>query len=156
MINVISQEQIRKYLSKVDLRQTKSTMDLIRNGSYNFYKHIAKLFYAVAFIDGNVRPEEIEAFKQTFREEWLKRYTDKEGISQIFKEFTILHTQERDADESFYEFVGYKREYENLFTNTLRNILWKVSCVIADRVHKKNKSELILLVHLGKELGIVK
>lgn len=132
-------------------------MDRIQNCCCNFYKHIAKVFYAMAFIDGEIRPEEVEIFEQTLRQLWLKKYPQKEdAVKKIIEGFADLQAQQKDADESFYEFVLYKKEHENLFTNSMRNILWEISCEIADRVNKKNKSELILLVHLGKELGIVK
>ena len=132
-------------------------MDRIQNCCCNFYKHVAKVFYAMAFIDGEIRPEEFEAFEQTLKQQWLKKYPKKEdAVKKIIESFKNLRVQQRDADECFYEFVLYKKEHENLFTNSMRNILWEISCVIADRVNKKNKSELILLARLGKQLGLIK
>jgi uncharacterized tellurite resistance protein B-like protein len=132
-------------------------MEYIYTYSDNFYLHVAKLFYAVAYIDGHIREEEVQALEYTLRKEWQHKYQGRaKVVDEILKNFYKLQEDPRDADESFYEFVQYKKDNEQLFSIPMRNTLWEVSCAVADKVHKKNKSELILLVNLGKQLGIMK
>lgn len=123
----------------------------------NFYKNIAKLFYAIASVDGRVRPEEIEALKESLHHEWLKKQKGKEEVvHEILQNFNEIYKERRGATECFYEFVKYMNQHEELFTIPMRNTLWEVSCIVADRVNNKNKSELILLARLGKQLGLIK
>lgn len=131
------------------------TMKDIQNCCCNFYLHIAKLFYAVAYIDGSIRKEEMEELETTLRKEWLQKYEGKEEVvREILKNFSLLQKEKKNAPESFYEFTLYKKNHEALFSIPMRNTLWEVSCAIADKVHKKNKRELIVLANLGKHLGM--
>lgn len=132
-------------------------MERLINCCHNFYFHIAKLFYAVAFIDGEIREEEYESLKNILKKEWLqKRSRKKEVVEEIIHCFDLLKKENENAFDCFQEFVRYKNEHEKLFINQTKNILWEVSCCIADSVNKKNKSELILLARLGKQLGLMK
>ena len=129
----------------------------IYNYDDDFYLHVAKMFYAVAYIDGMIRTEEIQELECSLRKEWVHRYQGSaQVVNKILKNFHVLKEKNGGADKSFQEFVQYKKENEALFRIPIRNTLWEVSCAVADIVHKKNKSELILLVHLGKHLGIMK
>lgn len=131
-------------------------MNSIGKGLDEFYLHIAKLFYAVAYIDGEIRSEEVQELDDSLHHEWIQKYQGKEKVvDEILAQFSHLHKVRPDADESFYEFLQYLKENPTLFTAPLRSTLWEVSSAIAHKVHKKNKSELILLVHLGKALGIM-
>ena len=49
----------------------------VENCCCNFYFHVAKLFYAIAFIDGEIREEEEEALSFALKNEWLKKYQGK-------------------------------------------------------------------------------
>lgn len=132
-------------------------MNTLQQYSDDFYAHLAKLFYSIAYIDGEIRPEEEEELYESLRKEWLQKYRGKpQVIEEVLNHFHQLKAQTLDADACFYEFVQYKKENECVFSIPLRNTLWEVSCAIADRVNRKNKSELILLVNLGKQLGIMK
>ena len=46
-------------------------MNRVYNCCHNFYLHIAKLFYAIASVDGNVRDEECITLEETLKREWL-------------------------------------------------------------------------------------
>lgn len=132
-------------------------MEYLYNYSDPFYLHVAKLFYAVAYIDGKIRAEEVQELEYSLRKEWQHKYQGRaQVVDEILKNFQLLKEENKDADESFYQFIQYKKEHEELFSISMRNTLWEVSCAVADKVHKKNKSELILLVNLGKQLGIMK
>ncbi len=123
----------------------------------SFYCQVAKAFYAVAFIDGEIREEEHVSLKETLKKEWLQKHKGrKEVVDQIVRCFEHLKKEKRKATDCFQEFVIYKKEHEKLFTNPMRSTIWEVACCIADAVNKKNKSELILLAHLGKHLGFIK
>jgi hypothetical protein len=129
----------------------------IKNCCDNYYLHVAKLFYAMAFIDKTVREEEVEALKEALKQELLPKYKNREEVvTEILKNFDNIKAQQRIAEECFHEFVAYKKENEAFFVSGTNNMLWEVSCRITDSVNKKNKSELILLVRLGKQLGVLK
>lgn len=132
-------------------------MEKLRDCWPNFYLHIAKLFYAVSFIDGKIRGEEYDSLKNTLKREWLqKRSGKKEVVEEVVRCFDTLKKGNEKAIDCFQEFVIYMNEHEKLFTNQMKNVLWEVSCSIADSVNKKNKSELILLARLGRHLGLMK
>lgn len=132
-------------------------MHRIRNCCQNFYFHVAKLFYAVASIDGSIRDDECKSLEQALRNEWLTVYKGKRDIvEEIVRCFYEIRETGVRAQQAFDEFVLYKKAHERLFTKQMKKTLWEVSCIMADTVNKKNKSELILLVHLGKELGLIK
>ena len=132
-------------------------MSAVGEFSRNFYKHIAKAFYAVAFVDGKIREEEFFTLREALKKEWLqKRQGKQKVVDTIIQCFEELQNEQKEAVDSFQEFVNYKSLHEELFSHKMRTTIWEVSCTIADAVNKKNKSELILLVHLGKHLGIMK
>jgi len=132
-------------------------MNIIEKCCHDFYLHVAKLFYAIAFIDGEIREEEYLSLKETLRKEWLqKRQGKEELVASIIACFEQLRKDEKKAVDCFQEFVAYKNKHEQLFSNTMKSMIWEVSCEIADAVRKKNKSELIILARLGKQLGIMK
>lgn len=132
-------------------------MKSVENCCCDFYLHVAKLFYSVAYIDGEIHTEEVQELDASLRKEWLQKYQGREEVvDEILSNFTELQESKPNADETFYEFLQYKKEHESLFSIPMRNTIWEVSCAIAHKVHKKNKSELILLVHLGKALGVMK
>lgn len=132
-------------------------MHRIRNCCDQFYLHIAKLFYAMASIDGSIRDDECASMEQELRSEWLTVYKGKKDIVEVIVNcFYEIREEGVSAQQAFDDFVDYKKAHERLFTKQMKKTLWEVSCIIADTVNKKNKSELILLVHLGKELGIMK
>lgn len=132
-------------------------MHRIRNCCHHFYFHVAKLFYAVASIDGSIRDDECKSMEQALRNEWLTVYKGKKDIvEEIVRCFYEIRETAITAQQAFDEFVLYKKAHERLFTKQMKKILWEVSCIMADAINRKNKSELILLVHLGQELGIMK
>lgn len=123
----------------------------------SFYGHLAKVCYAVALVDGEIREEEYSSFKRTLKKEWLDKHNGNiEIVNEIVGCFDLLKKEKRSAVDCFQEFVVYKQENEKLFTNAMRATIWEVACAIADVVNKKNKSELILLAHLGRHLGMIK
>ena len=124
---------------------------------HSFYCNVAKVFYAVSFIDGEIRDKEYVTFKETLRKEWLKKHKGRrEVVEEIESCFDLLWREKRIAADCFQEFVTYKQEREKVFTNPMRSTIWEGACAIADGVNKKNKSELILLAHLGRHLGLIK
>lgn len=132
-------------------------MDRIHNCSHNFYLHIAKLFYAMASTDGSIREEEYDSLKKTLYREWTQTYKGKKPIvGEILSCFQQIRKQNNNSENSYQEFLSYKRKHEKFFTKQIKKTLWKVCCAIADAVNKKNKHELIMLVHEGKKLGFVK
>lgn len=132
-------------------------MHNIQNSYDHFYLHVAKLFYAIAAVDGNIREEECKMMEELLQREWLLTYKGKKDIViKILNYFYEIRAQSPNSMEAFKEFAVYKEQHEKFFTTQMRNTLWEVSCAIADIVNKKNKSELIMLVYIGKSLGVMK
>ncbi|MDT7831028.1 hypothetical protein RQM59_01480 [Flavobacteriaceae bacterium S356] len=124
---------------------------------HSFYCNVAKVFYAIAYIDGEIRDEEYTSFKEALKKEWVEKHKGRrEVVDEIVARFEALKKEKRIAVDCFQEFVAYKKEHEKLFTNPMRSTIWELACSIADVVNKKNKSELILLAHLGRHLGLIK
>jgi hypothetical protein len=122
-----------------------------------FYQNVARLFYAIAFVDKTVKEEEVEALKKIVREEWLDLDETEDEYKtdaayQIETVFDWLVEQEFHANQCFDEFIEYKNEHDYFFTSDINALLLKTAGVIASAFAGKNKSELIMLAKLNREL----
>tara|TARA_R110000787_G_scaffold196454_1_gene307789 strand:+ start:9465 stop:9863 length:399 start_codon:yes stop_codon:yes gene_type:complete len=132
-------------------------MKRVINCCYDFYHSIGKLFYAVAAIDGTIRQEEYKLFIEKLRSEFIsKKGLKKEAIKEIIHHFQCIYLEKPSPEESFRDFLNYKKTHSLLFTDPMTLAIWEVACTISEAVNHKNKSELILLARLGKGLGIMK
>ncbi|MFC4633127.1 hypothetical protein ACFO3O_04370 [Dokdonia ponticola] len=119
-----------------------------------FYQNLGRLFYAIAFIDNTVRPEEIETLKEMVSSKWtsLDNEPDEHGSDSAFQievVFNWLDSEVYSAQESYDTFVNYYTSNKSLFTdNTKRNIK-KTASAIANAFSGTNKSELIILAQLN-------
>lgn len=117
-----------------------------------FYINLAKLFFAIASIDQTVKPEEV-AFLKINLESHLKssELISSKDVNLIFSEFNSLIDRNKNANDCFEEFKEYYFENNQLFSQTIKSIIWKTADGIAAAYAEKNKSEVILLAKL-KEL----
>lgn len=123
-----------------------------------FYQNLGKLFYAIAFIDNNVRVEELNKLKEMVKKEWLITHLIHDNL-KLNAEHSIINTfrwldddNEYDAETCYSSFLAFKKENESLFTNGINKLILKTARAIAASFSKVNKSELILLARLEMEL----
>jgi hypothetical protein len=124
-----------------------------------FYIAVGKLMYAASAIDGNVQPIEIKKFQQIVSSELapLEASTDEQGSDAAFlAEFqydTLLEINAlpQDCYQAFLEFFKSHKKEINM---DLRNSLLKMASSITASFNGKNKSELIFLVNLKRDLEL--
>ncbi|WP_299157815.1 hypothetical protein [uncultured Tenacibaculum sp.] len=128
----------------------------MRENLIPFYYNLSKLFYAITAIDGVIREEEYRVFLTQINTLWLSSGIINKSSSQfIINTFETLKNENSSAQACFDEFKSYKKQHENLFPEKTKKAIWETACVITSEVNNKNKSELIILVHLGKLLQIM-
>tara|TARA_R110001632_G_scaffold78767_4_gene176514 strand:+ start:390 stop:797 length:408 start_codon:yes stop_codon:yes gene_type:complete len=121
-----------------------------------FYQNLGKLFYAVAFSDKRVRPEEFSKLQVCVLEYWL----DYDDLKDVFGSdasyliemvFEGVEAFEEPADEMYDAFVTYKREQPHLFTEKAKTLILETATSIARSFSGLNKSELVMLGKLKLE-----
>lgn len=121
-----------------------------------FYQNLGKLFYAVAFADKRVRPEEFSKLQLCVLEYWLD-YDDLKDVFGSDAAFLIemvfegVEAFEEPADEMFDAFVTYKREQPHLFKEKAKILILETATAIAHSFSGLNKSELVMLAKLKLE-----
>jgi len=115
------------------------------------YQQIGKIFYAIAFSDGHVRIEEMIELEEILQQYW-KTDSNEQNIRIIFKSFKDHLLEEADAETCFNEFIKYKKEQPEKFTDSLKTLILKSAHGIATSFSNKNKSELIFLGKLSINL----
>jgi hypothetical protein len=119
-----------------------------------FYQNLGKLFYAIAAADKVIREVEVKKLKQIVNTEWLnlggvKDKSEIDAMRQIKIMFAQLAAQTQNPNDCMAEFKAFKKTNENLFTDDVKQLIWKTASAIATSFSGRNKSELILLVELG-------
>tara|TARA_R110002051_G_scaffold91205_3_gene160296 strand:+ start:62065 stop:62472 length:408 start_codon:yes stop_codon:yes gene_type:complete len=121
-----------------------------------FYQNLGKLFYAVAFADKRVRPEEFSKLQECVLEYWLD-YDDLQDVFGSDASFLIemvfegVEAFEEPADEMYDAFVTYKREQPHLYTEKAKKLILDTAMAIAHSFSGLNKSELVMLGKLQLE-----
>ncbi len=123
-----------------------------------FYQNLARLFYAIASIDNNVRDTEYNTLKQLVRDKWL----DLEKISDPFGSDTAYQIEivfdwldandDKDAQGCYNTFVEFKQNNKELFTPEINKLILSTAESIADSFSGKNKAEQQLLEKLKNEM----
>ncbi len=118
-----------------------------------FCQILAKLFFAITSIDQRVNAEEVEFFKSNFKKDWktLKLLTNKE-TETVLREFNHLIITKADAHRCFDDFKKYIERNPQVFTQTIKNNIWKTADGITSAYARKNKSEVIVLAKLKSML----
>ncbi|WP_299441356.1 hypothetical protein [uncultured Aquimarina sp.] len=118
-----------------------------------FYQSLGKLFYAIAASDKIVRKTEYTSLRNLVKSEWLAvdDLEDEFGADAAFQieiVFDWLDYSELNAEASFNDFASFFNENKSLFTNKIKQLIWKTANSIADAFSGKNKSELMMLGRL--------
>lgn len=119
-----------------------------------FYQNLGRLFYAIAFIDNNVREEEIGALKKLITSTWLplKNQPDAYGDDSAFQieiVFNWLDSEVYEAQECYDTFKEYYKLNTHIFTDLIKEKISKTASAIANAFSDVNKSELVLLAQLN-------
>ncbi|MCD2259617.1 hypothetical protein [Psychroserpens luteolus] len=118
-----------------------------------FCQHLGKLFYAIAAVDKNVRPEEFNKLKEVLDNEWT--FLDDASIcskATIIDTFEWLHLDnEYNAEVCYNNFMLFKRNNEALFSSKMKSLILQTASKIATSFSGQNKSELMMLAKLSIE-----
>lgn len=122
-----------------------------------FYSNLGKLFYAIAAADKNVTDEEIKCLKQMINTDWLflegiKDKTEVNAMRQLKITFDQLRLQKQNARDCIAEFKLFKQMNENLFTDNIKQLIWKTANLMASSFARRNKSELVMIAELSNIL----
>ncbi len=126
-----------------------------------FYQNLGKLFYAIAAADHHVKNVEFTKLKELVKKNWINvdmledvYHTD--AAYQIEIVFDWLNSQENlNVQGCFDDFVKYKNEQKHLFTKHIKELILKTTGAIAASFSGINKSELIFLANLDRELKTI-
>lgn len=121
--------------------------------SLNFLNSIAQFVYVVIAVDSTVREEEEQKLLELFDTIWKapKIFSDSE-IEHINRMYLQFKKEESSTELCFENFIEFKNNNEGLFSDEIKRILWETACIVTSEVNNKNKSELIFLVKLEREL----
>lgn len=123
-----------------------------------FYSNLGKLFYAIAAADKTVSEVEIGTLKQIVNTEWLllngaKDESEVDAMRQIKITFEQLNKHKADAKSCMKEYKSFQELHAYLFTNHVKQLIWKTANAIASSFSRKNKSELVLIAELATILN---
>lgn len=123
-----------------------------------FYSNLGKLFYAIAAADKTVTEGEINTLKQIVNTEWLfldgtKDELEVDAMRQIKITFKQLNKEKQDAKNCMAEFKSFKELHDHLFTDNVKQLIWKTANAIASTFSRRNKSELVLIGELATLLN---
>lgn len=121
-----------------------------------FYQHLGKLFYAIASIDKKIQKVEVEALKKEISIFHTNTNSsifnaNIDATHHITATFDILYFEAADAQTCFNDFIAFKKNYETLFTTSLKKEILEIAGKIAASFANLNKSELMLLAKLSIE-----
>lgn len=119
-----------------------------------FYNQLGKLFYSIAAADKTIVEEEINTLKQIVNTDWLaldgaKDKSEVDAMRQIKIAFEQLKQQEVNVYSCLEEFKTFKELHPHLFTDDVKQLIWKTVNSIASSFARKNKSELVFLSKLA-------
>ena len=123
-----------------------------------FYQNLGKLFYAIAASDKVVKKEEFDKLKEIVKKEWLSSNFIENSLksnaeASIINTFNWLnYDSEYDSEACYKSFIAFKKENEQLFTDSLNILIIKTAGAIATSFSGINKQELIMLTKLKLEL----
>lgn len=123
-------------------------MARIKVHSAEFYSHLARLFYAVAFADKTISRKEKEEIIRLVNVYWTRdsnAFNDKEVIYTHLRQLIADETECTAAFESFKNF--YIKNLDS-FDALLNEKIMDSAYEIANATAKRNKSELTLLAQL--------
>lgn len=125
-----------------------------------FYRNLGNLFFAVAAVDKKVDANEIKRVKEHVTKYWLNLEDSKDYFGsdaafqiEIVFDFLVEEIELPDAEECYQNFADFRKNHDSLFTQPVKDLIWKTCEEIASAFSGKNKSELVLLSRIALLLG---
>lgn len=122
-----------------------------------FCDNLGKLLYAIALCDKSIDKIEYDTIREVTGS--LKEVLLNVGIQEnididyhVSSAFNTLYLDSYDVQTSFEDFLNYKRQNEDLFSESLSKIILEIANKVASSFSGRNKSELIMLAQLSIEL----
>lgn len=114
---------------------------------------MGKLFFAIAWADRDMNPNEVFALKKLVKEEWRQADEEvdahgSEVVYQIEIVFDWLMEQDFVPYNCLEDFKDYHRTHKDMFSAEVNQMIWKTANAIALSFASMNKSELIALNQL--------
>lgn len=118
-----------------------------------FYQSLGNLFYAIASVDGIVRPEELQVLDTHLKKDWCRAGLFDEAMENnadflIKSTFNRLLLAQTEADTAFKTFRDFALQHREMFDENVNQKIWKTADALAASFADKNKSEVILLAKL--------
>ncbi len=126
--------------------------------SINLFNAIGKLFYAMAAVDKNVHPRELQTISDLMEREvgngtiFGRDTTFWINSKVIMKSFYSMVKAKTPSYNAFKEFISYKQTHEHEFTPAIKTWIWQIADKISYSFAGKNKSEVIMLSKLKNVL----
>jgi uncharacterized protein YktA (UPF0223 family) len=111
----------------------------------HFYDIVGKVFYAAAFSDKVIKPEEIETLKKMIHTAW----TDHERITDSFFECINLYY---DKSKALNELRLHCERYPELFDEKTKKRIINTAFKIVNSSSGTNKSEIVFISKLTNTL----
>jgi hypothetical protein len=122
-----------------------------------FYAALAKLVYAIAYIDGKISDKEKEKLKTLVRKELIpaEKHIDTFGTDAAYYveiEFDVLEEQMVEPEDAFNSFIGFIEKHSTAISQPMRDMALQIARQIAEASFSINKKENQLIKRLQKEL----
>jgi hypothetical protein len=127
----------------------------------NFYQQIGNLLYAFSAIDGTIRPKEVLKIKETVKQKLapIENSKDEFGTDAAYIaefQFDFCCENNEDPKEAYKNFISYFRDNSKSITDNYRDLIFRIAAGVANSFNGINKSELILLETLRRDLAFEK
>ncbi|MBO3115962.1 TerB family tellurite resistance protein [Winogradskyella sp. DF17] len=110
-------------------------------------EQLGNLFYAIAKADGTLSIEEYISFSEILEGQW-GAYGEK-NIERIKKQFNKAQKEDLNSTDCFEAFSEYLSKNPNVFTKSLKTLIFETSNAIVYAFAKINKSELNFMARLS-------
>ncbi len=114
----------------------------------DFYESLAHLFYAIATVDNQVKPEEKERIRDLVEAHWSFNIDHKNSKTILYSTLKKLFNNKIDPEDAFLIFTHFFNEKHALFSDELKKIILDHTTNIALSFSEINKSESILISRL--------
>jgi uncharacterized tellurite resistance protein B-like protein len=122
-----------------------------------FYKELGSLLYAIAYSDGQIQKEEVEALREFVLKELapFEPVSDSSGMNLAFYtqfEFEDIEEKHAPASVMFWSFMRYLKSNAPLINEQLKTSIIKAVEKVALAYNKIDKQELDMINLLKKEI----
>ncbi len=126
----------------------------------NFYKELGRLLYSVAYADGKVRKQEVDALREFILKELAanETSTDSSGMNQAFYaqfQFEDMEDKTTPAELAFLNFYDYLKQNAGKFDDKMKQQIIRAVEKVASAYKGINKTEMELIDVLKQKLSEV-